>query len=122
MDKQKTVKVNALVDDRIAVLISALSDFDNVYTYESCENSTLGAYVCLHYGSPAEPLLMDTVQFADFLAKVLDGINCTVSIEWLTRLTIVLKLNPDAISDVASRLVCHKTAFEYDRHDKALGS
>jgi len=102
MHKQKTVKINTQVDENIAGLIEALSAFDDVYTYESCEASSIGAYVCLRYGSPNQPSLMDTVKFADYLAGVLDGTNSTVSIEWLTRPTIVLKMNPSTIPDVVS--------------------
>ena len=117
--KQTTVKVNALVDKKIAGLVSALSAFDGAYTYESCESSILGAYVCLHYGSPIQPLLADTVQFADFIARLLDGTDCTVSVEWLTVPTIVLRLHPNAISDASSKLVCHKSQCLHDRHGKA---
>jgi hypothetical protein len=116
------VKVNALVDEKIAELVSALSAFDGVYTYESCESSIMGAYICLHYGSPTQPLLADTVEFADFLAKVLDGTDCIVSVEWLTAPTIILRLHPDAITQVTSKLAYHKIVCAHDRHDKAPGS
>ena len=122
MHKQICVKVNALVDEHIACLITSLSAFDGVYTYESCEKSILGAYVCLHYGSPFEPVLTDTVQFADFLAKILDGTNCTVSVEWLTRPTVVLRLCPDEITSVASTLACHTTEYLRGKSGKVPGN
>lgn len=110
------------MDEQIAELVSVLSAFEGVYTYESCEASILGAYVCLHYGSPTQPLLTDTVQFADFIAKALDGTDCTVSVEWSTVPNIVLRLHPDAIAEVVSKLVCHKTLSSHDSRDKALGN
>jgi hypothetical protein len=119
MHKQVVVKVNALVDKGIADLVSVLSSFDGVFTYESCQSSILGAYICLHYGSPLRPSLADTVQFADILAKLLDGTECTVSVEWLTVPTVILRLQPEAITEVTTKLVCHKSQCLHGKHGKA---
>ncbi len=52
MHEQIMVKVNTLIDKGIAGIVSALSDFPNLETVESCEgNEECGPWVCFRYGT-----------------------------------------------------------------------
>ena len=49
---QRWIKVNAPVDEGVAGIISALSEFEALETVESCQgNAERGAWVCFRYGN-----------------------------------------------------------------------
>lgn len=52
MHKQKYIKVNVLVDEKIIPLVKALSGFEQLQTIESCqrESDKSGGWVIFHYG------------------------------------------------------------------------
>ena len=121
MHNQVPVRVNTMVDSGIAELVTALSYYDGVYTFESCQGGSCGAYICLHYGSPTKPSLAETVRFASCLADILKGYSdCSVSIVFATLPTVLLEMNSASIRDVAVRVASQKNEFLCGKKNKAL--
>ncbi len=77
------VKVNAWVDEGIADLVSALSEFDGIVTLESCQGgSQSGAWVCFRYGSSRHNSWRELAEFVlEFIGpKLADELGDVASV------------------------------------------
>lgn len=100
------VKVNAWVDEGVAPLVEALSEFENVWTAASCENDrsnmNLGAYVMFSYEGGGRR----AASFAAELAAALDeSIPYVMQADWRAGNRdplLTLSCPPDRVSDLAS--------------------
>jgi len=107
--EQVFVKVNAPVDRGVAVLITALSAFPKLRTFESCENLNGWAWACFSYGEFWDQPCRELAPF------VLEFLGPRLACEFgdHVRLSLVsdggivraeMAVEPDAISAVASFL------------------
>jgi len=107
---QIVVKVNAEVDEQIAPLVSALSDFEGVLTLDSCQgDGDLMAYVYFTRCGTSRDLLW----FVDELAAILNARLAAreneyeVRLEWTAgteKPLAVLRTRPDYIDELAAAL------------------
>jgi len=108
--KQVVVKVNAEVDRQIAPLVSALNEFDEVVTLDSCQGDVgLLAYVYFTLSGGTRDLLL----FADELAALLNARLAArdneyeLHLEWTAgteKPLAVLRTRPDYVNELATAL------------------
>ena len=91
--------VNAPVDEGIAELVEALSDFPTLSTLNSCEG---GAFVTFRFGHDSS----DAAAFMCWLTCHLSDMETAIFAEWGGALSLVLELRtpPSQIKKVAKRL------------------
>src|SRR5262249_9629784 len=107
---QVVVKVNAEVDEQVAPLVSALSEFDGVLTLDSCQGDAYSmAYVYFSRCGTSRELLW----FVDELAASLNARLAARENEYELRLEwtagtekplAVLRTRPDYIDELAAAL------------------
>ena len=122
---QVVVKVNAEVDEQVAPLVSALNEFDGIFTVDSCQGDARSlAYVYFSKSGPARDLLL----FVDDLAADLNARLAAreneyeIRAEWTAgteKPLAVLRTRPDYIDVLADALLrvakTHKKLSPYGR-------
>ena len=134
--REVPVKVNAWVDEGIAGLVTALSEFDGIVTLESCQGDVQsGAWVCFRYGSFQEHAWRELADFVlGFLGPKLakeigDRANVRVQVTSIGTAQGEISIAPGAetiVEETLRRLqpswISHKCAYSYDRsHTSQLG-
>ena len=78
------VKVNVFVYERIAPLVKVLSDFERLFTVDSCEGSNKEpGYVYFKYGSSPKDLAVFCTLLAEKLSTYIKGSNeYSLCVEW----------------------------------------
>lgn len=102
--QQIAVKINAPVDEGIACLVSALSEFPELYTLSSCEGA---AFVTFRCGRTLE----DSSVFLCWLSRrLITASGASVTAQWGGRNSMVLTLRcpPSAIQQV-TRIIRNAT-------------
>lgn len=105
--RQTFVRANVEVDEGIARLVSALSEFPSLITTNSCEGA---AFVDFRFGASLD----DATAFLCWLSRQLVGIEqVRLRAEWGggASIVITLTLPPHSISEVTNRIREAATAF-----------
>lgn len=110
------VKVTAWVDEGIASLVSALNEFEEIVTLDSCQGGDEhGAYVLFAYEGEAEA----GMEFARGLARRLshDPARYLLRVEWQdgsTEPLFELACPPDQTDDLAEAISSYRTTPSAD--------
>jgi hypothetical protein len=101
---QVWIKVNAPVDNGIAALVTALSEFPKLQTIESCQGGNEWAWVCFVYGKHWETPWKELADFVlGFLGPRLtrelgDRIRVSVQVTEAGQIRAEMDVNSTAIS------------------------
>lgn len=127
--REVPVKVNAWVDEGVADLVTALSEFDGIVTLESCQGDIQsGAWICFRYGSFQDNAWRELADFVlGFLGPKLaeeigDRANVRVQVTSIGAAQGEISIAPGAeaiVEEVLRKLLSsyasHKCAYSYDR-------